>query len=129
MKKSFIALALLLTCIQVNAEDNKTVQKPLVLRAETNAANMEMVVFALKKADGEDAIPVPLYNATAVTVGDQKSSTLKIWRKSKKSGAQKIIAKIEKDLDEAKEEYDFIAASDGFAQWPDFVGQQNTVKK
>ena len=44
MKKSFIALALLLTCIQVNAEDNKTVQKPLVLRAETNAANMEMVV-------------------------------------------------------------------------------------
>ena len=98
-------------------------------REEGLQANMEMVVFALKKADGEDAIPVPLYNATAVTVGDQKSSTLKIWRKSKKSGAQKIIAKIEKDLDEAKEEYDFIAASDGFAQWPDFVGQQNTVKK
>ena len=35
----------------------------------------------------------------------------------------------EKDIDEAKEEYDFIAAADGFAQWPDFIDQQNTEKK
>ena len=98
-------------------------------RAEGLQPNMEMVVFALKKSDGEDAIPVPLYNATAITVGTTKSSTLKIWRKSDKKGAQKIIKKLENDLDEAKEEYDFIAAADGFAQWPDFVDQQNTVKK
>ena len=98
-------------------------------RAEGLQPNMEMVVFALKKSDGEDAIPVPLYNATAITVGSTKSSTLKIWRKSDKKGAKKIIKKLEKDLDEAKEEYDFIAAADGFAQWPDFIDQQNTVKK
>ena len=98
-------------------------------RAEGLQPNMEMVVFALKKSDGEDAIPVPLYNATAITVGTTKSSTLKIWRKSDKKGAQKIIKKLEEDLDEAKEEYDFIAAADGFAQWPDFIDQQNTVKK
>lgn len=98
-------------------------------RAEGLQPNMEMVVFALKKSDGEDAIPVPLYNATAITVGTTKSSTLKVWRKSDKKGAQKIIKMLEKDIDEAKEEYDFIAAADGFAQWPDFIDQQNTVKK
>ena len=45
MKKTFIILGVLLSiCIQANAEAEKTAQKPLVLRAETNAANMEMVV-------------------------------------------------------------------------------------
>ena len=98
-------------------------------RAEGLQPNMEMVVFALKKSDGENAIPVPLYNATAITVGTTKSSTLKIWRKSKKTRAKEIIKLLEADIDAAREEYDFIAAADGFAQWPDFVDQQNTVKK
>ena len=90
---------------------------------------MEMVVFALRRADGEDAIPVPIYNATATNVGMTGKSTLRIWRKSDKDGAKKIIRKLEQDIDEARAEYEFFASSDGFAQWPDFVDRQNTNLK
>ena len=45
MKKTLVALTVLsAVCTQVSADTEKTTQKPLVLRAETNAANMEMVV-------------------------------------------------------------------------------------
>ena len=45
MKKTLVALTVLsAVCTQVSADAEKTTQKPLVLRAETNAANMEMVV-------------------------------------------------------------------------------------
>ena len=46
-----------------------------------------------------------------------------------KKGAQKIIKMIEEDFDSACEEYDIYACADGFAQWPDFIDQQNMVNK
>lgn len=98
-------------------------------REEGLQVGMEMVVFARKKSDGEDAIDIPIYNATAVNVGLKKRSTLQIWRRSDKDGAKKIIKLLEKDIDAAKEEYEFFAASDGFAQWPDFVDRQNSGLK
>ena len=44
-----------------------------------------------------------------------------------KKFAKKIIKKIEDDFAEAKEEYDFYACSDGFAEWPDFI--ERSTKK
>lgn len=98
-------------------------------RAEGLQPNMEMVISAFKKSDGEDAILVPLYNATVVSVGASGTSTLQIWRKSDKKSAKKIIKMIENDINEAREEYEFFAAADSFAQWPDFIDRQNTTKK
>ena len=108
-------------------EDGNVLVK--VSREEGLQVGMEMVVFALRRADGEDAIPVPIYNATATNVGMTGKSTLRIWRKSDKDGAKKIIRKLEQDIDEARAEYEFFASSDGFAQWPDFVDRQNTNLK
>ena len=83
--------------------------------------NMEFVVYAKKKGD-EDAMRIPLYNATAESVG-RNATVLTVWRKSDKKNAKKIIKMIEDDLAEAKEEYDFYACSDGLAEWPDFIEQ------
>ena len=93
-------------------------------RANGLQKNMEFVVFAAKKGD-PDAIPVPLYNATAVMVSQTKNSTLQVWRKSEKKSAVKIIKLIESDIDAARDEYEFFAAADGFAEWPDFVQQHS----
>lgn len=86
--------------------------------------NMEFVVYAKKKGD-EDAMRIPLYNATAESVG--RTTTLTVWRKSDKKNAKKIIKMIEDDFAGAKEEYDFYACSDGFAEWPDFI--ERSTKK
>lgn len=90
--------------------------------------NMECVVFAVKKGNPQGA-KIALYNATTESVSQTGTSMLRIWRKSDKKGALKIIKMIESDFDEASGEYDFYACADGFAQWPDFIDKQNTVKK
>ena len=90
--------------------------------------NMECVVFAVKKGN-PDGAKIALYNATTSSVGQSGASTLTIWRKSDKDRARKIIKMIEDDFESAVEEYDIYACSSGFAQWPDFVEKQNTVKK
>ena len=93
-------------------------------RAAGLQQNMECVIFAKKK--GSESAPVPLYNATVTLLSQTGKSTLQIWRKAETKRALKIIAQVEADFEEAKEEYDFFAAADGFAEWPDFVQQQNT---
>ena len=90
--------------------------------------NMECVVFAVKKGNPQGA-KIALYNATADSVSQTGTSMLRIWRESDKKGAQKIIKMIEEDFDSACEEYDIYACADGFAQWPDFIDQQNMVNK
>lgn len=70
--------------------------------------NMECVVFAVKKGNPLGA-KIALYNATVESVSMTGTSMLSIWRESDKSGARKIIKKIEADFDEACEEYDFYA--------------------
>ena len=88
--------------------------------------NMEFVVYAKKKGDA-DAMRIALYNATAESVG-RNTTTLTSWRKSEKKNAAKIIKLLENDFAEAREEYDFYACSDGFAEWPDFI-ERSTPKK
>ena len=100
----------------------------LANRAMGLQKNMECVIFAKKKGD-KYAIPVPLFNATVTVLSQTENSTLQIWRESEKKSAQKIIRMIKSDVEEAREEYDFFACADGFAEWPDFVEQQNRVKK
>ncbi|MBE6356742.1 MAG: hypothetical protein E7058_06475 [Lentisphaerae bacterium] len=90
--------------------------------------NMECVIFGIKKGD-PDAIAVPLFNATVTVLSQTGNSTLQIWRESEKKTARRIIQKIRDDFDEAKEDYEFFACADGFAEWPDFVEQQNRVQK
>ena len=109
-----------------NIEDGLVTVK--ASRAEGLQNNMEMIICAFKKSDGEDATIIPLYNATAVSIGASGNSTLQIWRKSDKKSAKKIIKMIENDINEAKEEYEIFAAADAFAQWPDFIDKQNTKK-
>lgn len=82
---------------------------------------LEMVVYA-KVKDQPDRLPTPLYNATLVRVAKIGNSTLKIWRRnSDNKRAQKIIKLIRTDWEQAKEQYDFWAASDGIAEKPDFI--------
>lgn len=82
---------------------------------------LEMVVYA-KIKDQPDRLPTPLYNATLVSVSKIGNSTLKIWRRnSDNTKAQKIIKLIRTDWEQAKEQYDFWAASDGIAEKPDFI--------
>lgn len=89
--------------------------------------NMEFVVYAKKKGD-EDAIRIPLYNASAETVSNS-DTTLTVWRKSDKKNAKKIIKIIEDDFDAAREEYEFYACSDGFAEWPKDIIDRSTSPK
>lgn len=89
-------------------------------RANGVQDNMQFIIYAMEKGN-PDAIRVPLYNAVAETVGQEDSTTLKIWRASEKKSAKKIIAKIENDFREAVEEYDIYACSDGLAQRPGFI--------
>lgn len=86
--------------------------------------NMEFVVYAKKKGD-DDVMRIPLYNATAESVG--RNTILTVWRKSDKKNAKKIIKMVEDNFAEAKEEYDFYACSDGLAEWPDFI-ERSTEK-
>ncbi len=97
-------------------------------RATGLQTNMEFIIFAVKKGEA-DTIPVPLYNATAITVGQTGNSTLQTWRKSESPLAKKIIGMIESDFGSAKVSYDFYACADGFAQWPDFIDHMNTKRK
>ena len=99
-------------------EDGQAVLK--AGRATGIQPNMEFVIFAMKKGD-PDSKPTALYNATVETVGQKSNSVLSIWRKSDRKSAVKIIKLIEKDFEAARDEYDFYACSDGFAQWPDFI--------
>ena len=89
-------------------------------RATGLQPNMQFVVYAIKKGDASMK-RIALYNAVAETVGQEDSSTLKIWREADRSAAKKIIKMIEEDFAEAAEEYDFYACSDGLAQRPDFI--------
>ena len=90
--------------------------------------NMECVVFAMRKGDPY-AGRIALFNATTQSVSQTGVSMLKIWRKADTKTGRKIIKLIEEDFAAACEEYDFYACADGFAQWPDFIDQQNTEKK
>ena len=95
-----------------------------VIRASRSTGvqpEMEFVIYAMKKADGDAAVRVPLFNATAVSVGQTGNTTLKIWRKNSEKSAKKIIKMINENFDAAKAEYDFYGCSDGLAKWPDFV--------
>lgn len=95
-----------------------------VIRASRSTGvqpDMEFVIYAKKKADGDAAIRVPLFNATAVSVGQTGTTTLKIWRKNSEKTAKKIIKQINENFSAAKSEYDFYGCSDGLAHWPDFI--------
>ena len=95
-----------------------------VIRASRSTGvqpDMEFVIYAMRKADGDAAIRVPLFNATAVSVGQTGSTTLKIWRKNSEKTAKKIIKQIDQDFGAAKSEYNFYGCSDGLAHWPDFI--------
>lgn len=89
-------------------------------RATGLMQNLEMVVYAREK-DNPDSIKIALFNASLETMAQHSgSSILRIWRKSSSSRAKKIIKMIEDDWQKAKEKYDFLAASDGIAEKPDF---------
>lgn len=95
-----------------------------VIRASRSTGvqpDMEFVIYAMKKADGDAAIRVPLFNATAVSVGQTGTTTLKIWRKNSEKSAKKIIKQIDENFSAAKAEYNFYGCSDGLAHWPDFI--------
>lgn len=96
-------------------------------RAEGAQPEMEFVVYAMKKSDGKDALRVPLFNATMVTLAGTGTSTLKIWRKNTSSKTAKaIIEKVYTDFSAAKREYDFYGCSDGLAQWPEGISRSFT---
>lgn len=81
----------------------------------------EMVIYARRKNQRE-GFPIPLYNASLVSIAKKGHSTLHIWRRN--SGfarVQKILEMIRTDWEQAKEQYDFWAASDGIADKPDFI--------
>lgn len=89
-------------------------------RATGLQPNMEMVIYARAKGN-PDAMRIPLFNASVVTMAQEGNSELQIWRKTKKSPAQKIINKMKEDFSEAAEEYDFFGASCGLPAAPDFI--------
>ena len=83
---------------------------------------MQFVIYAMKKSDGDAAIRVPLFNATLVTLGRTGNSTLRVWRENTSSKtAKEIIKKFRTDFNAAKREYDFYGCSDGLAEWPTLI--------
>lgn len=108
--------------VEIDEDGNASL---LASRQNGMLPNMECIIFAVRKGNPQGA-RIALYNATAISVAQKGSTTLQIWRKSDKKGAKKIIDMIEEDFQAACEEYDFYAASEGFAEWPDFLEKQNT---
>ena len=83
---------------------------------------MQFVIYAMKKSDGDAAVRVPLFNATLVTLGRTGNSTLRIWRKNTSSKtAKEIIKKVFTDFNAAKRDYDFYGCSDGLGEWPSAI--------
>lgn len=111
----------------VNFDPNDRVAVIRASRAEGAQPEMEFVIYARKRSDGADAVRVPLFNATMVTLGGTGTSTLEIWRENTSSKTAKaIINKIYTDFKSAKDEYDFFGCSDGLAQWPEGLSRSFT---
>lgn len=89
-------------------------------RATGLQPDMEMVVYAREKGN-PDAMRIPLYNATLVTMAQEGNSELKIWRKTSSDRGKSIIKMIKNDFPAAREQYDFFAASSGIPKSPDFI--------
>ncbi len=89
-------------------------------RATGLQPDMEMVVYAREKGN-QDAMRIPLYNATLVTMAQEGNSELKVWRETSSDRGKNIIKMIKKDFLSAKQQYDFFAASSGIPKPPDFI--------
>ena len=88
---------------------------------------MEFVVYARLKADGKDAVRVPLFNATVDELGKTGKSTLRIWRKNSSKTAKEIIKKVYTDFTAARLEYDFFGCCDGLPDWPEIIRRPSAV--
>ena len=103
-------------------DPNKSV---VVIRAAGDTGvlpEMEFVIYARKKADGEEALRVPLFNATLNELGATGTSTLKIWRENTyNKTAREIIKSFYNDFNAAQQEYDFFGCCDGLAEWPTLI--------
>ena len=103
--------------VNFGEDDNAVLQAS---RSTGVQPDMEFVIYARKKGD-PNSLRIPLFNATAVSVGQTGNTELKIWRKNTTKAAVKIISMISSDPESALAEYDFYGCSDGLAHWPDFI--------
>lgn len=87
----------------------------------------EMVIYARLK-DQQNAIRIPLYNAT-ITAANDEDAEMEIWRKnSDDDTAVEIIKMIRNDWNNAQNTYDFFAVSNGIAEIPSFIDEPSSTK-